>query len=81
LFAEYWRRILSDAAPLPPHARTELSIEIVAWTFDKDSTGCAQATFYNLVNKQSNRVGVYLFASDHFTCLQGDEEDACPAAQ
>jgi len=41
LFAEYWKRILSDAAPLPPHARTELAIEIVARTFDKDSTGCA----------------------------------------
>jgi len=41
LFAEYCRRILSDAAPLPPHARTELAIEIVARTFDKDSTGRA----------------------------------------
>jgi len=27
------------------------------------------------VKKQSDRVGVYLFASDHFTCLQGDEEE------
>jgi len=70
LEADFERR-----APLPQHARTELAIEIVARTFDKDSTGCEQATFYNSVNKQSDRLGVYLLASDHFTCLQGDDED------
>src|SRR5215831_1814101 len=72
---EYWKRILSDARSLAPPARARLAVEILGKTFEEDDSGEATATFYNSVNRQSDEIGVYVLRSDHFTCLQNQEEE------
>jgi hypothetical protein len=72
---EFWKRILTDGSALAPSARTELAIEILPKTFDKDDPGFSQAIFYTSVNTQCEGLGSYLLRHGDFTCIQSEEED------
>jgi hypothetical protein len=72
---EYWKRILTDGSALAPSARTELAIEILPKTFDKDDPGFSQAIFYTSMNRQCEGLGTYLLRHSDFTCIQSEEEE------
>jgi len=72
---EYWKRVLKDGSALAPSARTDLAIEILPKTFDKDDPGFSQAIFYTSVNRQCEGLGTYLLRNSDFTCIQSEEED------
>ena len=72
---EYWRRILTDAAPLHVAARWTMKIELCPKSFAKDSPGQAEVTFRSSVNRQSDAIGTFVLRCDRYTCEQRDGED------
>lgn len=73
-WVEYWKRILTEGNALPRGSRFKLNIEIYVRTFEED-TCSATAKFYNSVNRQADEIGVYVLRGQHFTLLQGKDED------
>jgi hypothetical protein len=74
-WVEYWKRILTDGYGLAPASRFALAIDVYARTFEADSMGQASATFRNSLNREAEGIGSYMLRSDHFTFLQGKDED------
>jgi hypothetical protein len=73
-FVEYWRRVLTDGKSLPASERAELAVEILAQSFEGDDPGSARGIFYNSLNRQSEKLGVYVLHSEDFTSMQREGE-------
>lgn len=74
-WVDYWKRILTEGAPLPIASRFSLALEIYARTFEKESTGQSTAKFNNSLNRQADGIGTFHVCSEHFDLLQGPGED------
>jgi hypothetical protein len=75
-WVEYWKRVLTAGYGLAPASRCRLAVEIYSRTFEADSMGATRATFYNSLNRQAEEIGTYVLRSEHFTLLQGKNEDS-----
>lgn len=74
-WTEYWKRILTEGAPLPIASRFSLAVDIYARTFQEDSTGQSTAKFNNSLNRQAEGIGTFHLRSEHFDLLQEKGED------
>jgi hypothetical protein len=66
---------LTDGYSLVPASRVELAIELGARRCEAERLGQASAIFRNSLNSQAEGIGCYLLRSEHFTLLQGKDED------